>query len=71
MACCDIVWAMPPNPPRSIALLLTIYSTLLHLLLGADTQFLYVTGTPAHVTSLPSFGFSTVALLAQLAMSSS
>eukprot|EP00971_Amphidinium_carterae_P057774 1142647-Amphidinium_carterae.1 len=61
-----------------IALLANIYSI---LLFGTCMQFLYVKGTPAHaaskmqptpahVSSLPSFGFSTVALLA-LALQSS
>eukprot|EP00971_Amphidinium_carterae_P125515 2486375-Amphidinium_carterae.1 len=50
-----------------IALLATIYSV---LLFGTDRQFLYVKETPANVESLPSFGFSTVALLA-LALQSS
>eukprot|EP00971_Amphidinium_carterae_P252137 5006127-Amphidinium_carterae.1 len=54
-----------------IALLANSYS---FLLFGTDTQFLYVKETPAHVphvvASLPSFGFSTVALFA-LALQSS
>eukprot|EP00971_Amphidinium_carterae_P342785 6482211-Amphidinium_carterae.2 len=44
-----------------IALLANIYSI---LLFGTDRQFLYVKETAAHVAILPSFGFSTVALLA-------
>eukprot|EP00971_Amphidinium_carterae_P034862 686348-Amphidinium_carterae.1 len=50
-----------------IALLANIYS---FLLFGTDTQFLYVRGTSTQNASLPSFGFSAVALLA-LAMQSS
>eukprot|EP00971_Amphidinium_carterae_P067804 1342730-Amphidinium_carterae.1 len=50
-----------------IVLLSHIYSI---LLFGTNKQFLYVKETGARVASLPSFGFSTVALLA-LALQSS
>eukprot|EP00971_Amphidinium_carterae_P134292 2660603-Amphidinium_carterae.1 len=50
-----------------IALLANIYSI---LLFGTDTQFLYAKETPEQNASLPSVGFSTVALLA-LALQSS
>eukprot|EP00971_Amphidinium_carterae_P052401 1031463-Amphidinium_carterae.1 len=44
-----------------IALLANIYFI---LLFGTDTEFLYVKPNTAHIASLPSFGLSTVVLLA-------
>eukprot|EP00971_Amphidinium_carterae_P085514 1691847-Amphidinium_carterae.1 len=44
-----------------VALTTNIYSI---LLFGTDAQLLDVREPPAHVASLPSFGFSTAALLA-------